>query len=62
MVLAEGKTTEQVAGIVAAMCGRGHPVLVTRAAPDVYAAVESKVPTARYNHDLARCITWRPRR
>ena len=56
VVLAEGKTKEQVAGIVSAMAGRGHPVLVTRAEPEVFAAVESKVPAARY-HRLARCIT-----
>ena len=55
VVLAEGKTPEQVAGIVAAMSGRGHPVLVTRAVADVYHAVVAKVATARY-HDLARCI------
>ncbi len=58
VVLAEGKTREQVAGIVSAMCGRGQPVLVTRAEPEVYAVVESKVPAARY-HQLARCITVR---
>ena len=55
VVLAEGKTAEQTAGIVAAMTGRGHPVLVTRAAPDVYDAVAVAVPTAQY-HQLARCI------
>ncbi len=55
VVLAEGKTAEQTAGIVAAMTGRGHPVLVTRAAPDVYDAVAVAVPTAQY-HELARCI------
>ncbi len=55
VVLAEGKTSEQVAGIVSAMAGRGHPVLVTRAAPDVYESVAAKVATARY-HELARCI------
>ena len=55
VVLAEGKTPEQAAGIVAAMSGRGHPVLVTRAGADVYQAVVAEVATARY-HDLARCI------
>ena len=55
VVLAEGKTSEQVAGIVAAMAGRGHPVLVTRAAPDVYGAVAAAVPTACH-HETARCI------
>ncbi len=55
VVLAEGKTAEQTAGIVEAMSGRGHPVLVTRAAPDVYDAVATVVPAAQY-HELARCI------
>ena len=55
VVLAEGKTAEQTAGIVKAMAGRGHPVLVTRAAPDVYDAVATAVPEAQY-HELARCI------
>ena len=55
VVLAEGKTAEQTAGIVAAMVGRGHPVLVTRAAPQIYDAVTAAVPTAQY-HELARCI------
>ena len=55
VVLAEGKTREQVAGIVSAMSGRGHSVLVTRAGADAYQAVAAEVPTARY-YDLARCI------
>ena len=55
VVLAEGKTAEQAAGIVAAMTGRGHPVLVTRASPDVYDVVAAAVPSAQY-HQLARCI------
>ena len=55
VVLGQGKTPEQVAGIVAAMAGRGHPVLVTRAPPDTYAAVAAVMPTAEY-HTLARCI------
>ena len=55
VVLAEGKTRDQVADIVSAMSGRGHPVLVTRAGPDVHEAVAAKVATARY-YELARCI------
>ena len=55
VVLAEGKTAEQTAGIVAAMAGRGHPVLATRAAPEIYDAVAAAVPAAQY-HQLARCI------
>ena len=55
VVLAEGKTREQVAGIVSAMSGRGHPVLVTRASPDVYEAVTAEVARAQYR-EAARCI------
>ena len=55
VVLGEGKTVDQIAGIVPAMAGRGHPVLVTRASPDAYAAVAAAVPSAEY-HQLPRCI------
>ena len=55
VVLGEGKTVDQIAGIVPAMAGRGHPVLVTRASPEAYAAVAAAVPSAEY-HQLARCI------
>ena len=55
VVLGAGKTTAQVSGIVAAMAGRGHPVLVTRATPEMYAAAAAAVPAAEY-HELARCI------
>ena len=58
VVLAEGKTPEQTAGIVAAMAGRGHPVLVTRAAPEVYDAVVGENSAAEY-HQLAKCIVVR---
>ena len=61
VVLAEGKTSEQVVGIVTAMSGRGHPVLVTRAGPEVYEAVAAAVTSARY-HELARCIVVRDER
>ena len=39
VVLGKGKTPQQVAGIVAALRGRGHPVLVTKTGWDAYAAV-----------------------
>ena len=55
VVLGEGKTVDQIVGIVAAMVGREHPVLVTRASPEAYEAVASREPSAEY-HDLARCI------
>ena len=55
VVLGEGKTVEQIAGIVPALAGRGHPVLVTRAAAEAYDAVAAAVPSAEYRQ-LARCI------
>ena len=55
VVLGEGKTPEQVAGIVPELAGRGHPVLVTRASPESYRLVRAVVPAAEYN-ELARCI------
>ena len=55
VVLGEGKTPEQIAGIVPAMTGRGHPVLVTRASPASYQMVSAVVPSAQYRQ-LARCI------
>lgn len=58
VVLGEGKTPEQIAGIVPAMTGRGHPVLVTRASMDAFQAVSAVAPTAEYR-ELARCIIVR---
>lgn len=55
VVLGEGKTIDQIAGIVPAMAGRGHPVLVTRASLEAYDAVAAAVPSAQYRQ-LARCI------
>ena len=55
VVLGEGKTPDQIAGIVSAMTGRGHPVLVTRTQADAYAAVVAAVPNAEYRV-MARCI------
>ena len=55
VVLGQGKTPEQIAGIVPALAGRGHPVLVTRASPEAWQAVSAVVPSAEYRQ-LARCI------
>jgi pyridinium-3,5-biscarboxylic acid mononucleotide synthase len=55
-VLGEGKTPEQVVGIVRAMLdGGAGSVLVTRAEPDVRAAVREAVPEAK-DHELARLV------
>lgn len=55
VVMGQGKTPEQIAGIVPALAGRGHPVLVTRASQDAFRAVSAAVPSAEYRQ-LARCI------
>lgn len=48
VVLGKGKTPEQIAGIVTALRGRGHPVLVTKTDASAYAAVLESSPEARY--------------
>ena len=55
VVLGKGKTPGQITGIVKALRGKGHPVLVTKAGPDAYAAVLEAAPGAQY-HELAGAI------
>jgi NCAIR mutase (PurE)-related protein len=55
VVLAEGKTTDQVVAIIERLAAHGGPVLATRATPAVYKAVRDRVPAAEYNR-LARTI------
>ena len=55
VVFGEGKTPEQIAGIVHAMAGRGFPVLVTRASVKAFEAVKQLLPAAEF-HREARCI------
>ena len=49
VVLGKGKTPDQVAHIVAAMKGRGHPVLVTKTDRAAYEAVARETPEAVFN-------------
>ena len=53
--MGKGKTPGQVAGIVSALCGRGHPVLVTKTDRDAHAAVLQLIPEAEF-HELAGAI------
>ncbi len=55
VVLGKGKTPEQVAGIVAALKGRGHPVLVTKTDRTAHEAVVRETPEAIFN-EVARAI------
>lgn len=56
VILGEGKTTDQIVGILEAVVGHGNPTLVTRVGPSVYTAVVGSVPHAEY-HPEARAIT-----
>ena len=55
VVLGRGKTPQQVAGIVAVLRGRGHPVLVTKTGRDAWDAVREVAPEAEYR-ELAGAI------
>jgi NCAIR mutase (PurE)-related protein len=55
-VFGQGKTPEQVVGIVERIAGHGQRVLVTRTDAEVHRRVAAVRPEARY-HEVARCIT-----
>ncbi len=55
VVLGMGKTPEQIAEIVSALKGRGHPVLVTKTDRTAFEAVAASAPEAEY-HELAGAI------
>jgi len=59
VVLAAGKTTAQVVGIVERMVGQGEHVLVTRVSADTARALTAAHPGAVWN-ELARTVAWRP--
>jgi NCAIR mutase (PurE)-related protein len=56
VVFCQGKTPAQVVAITEKLAKSGLPVLATRATPEVYNAVLSQFPDARYNKS-ARTIT-----
>jgi NCAIR mutase (PurE)-related protein len=56
VILGQGKTPEQVVTIAERIVRQSNRVLVTRAGPDVYAAVRDRLPDAVY-HETARAIT-----
>lgn len=55
VVFGKGKTPEQVAEIVSAMKGRGHPVLVTKSDEEAYQKVLKDTPEAEF-HKLPKAI------
>lgn len=56
VVLAEGKTAEQLAEIVGHLAAKGNNVLATRATSEQAAFVSAHVPDAAYDA-LSRCLT-----
>ena len=56
VIFCQGKTVEHVKQISERILAAGHPLLATRATPDMYEAVKTIQPEARYN-DLGRTIT-----
>ena len=59
VIYAPGKTVEQILGIARALLAEpGGPLLITRAAPDVFEAVRVVAPEANYN-ELGRTIVLR---
>ena len=55
-IFAQGKTTEQVSGIIAHMKEHGTNILATRCTPEVAEAVLKIHPDLTY-HEVARCLT-----
>jgi len=58
MIFSSGKTTEQVRLIAERMYNKGMDILATRASEEIFEAVKSVVPDARYN-PLAKTIVYK---
>jgi len=56
VILARGKTDEQVLGILRKIAPVKHPLLITRATEELYAQAVELIPEARF-HSAARAIT-----
>ena len=56
VIFCQGKTVEHVQLISERILAAGHPLLATRATPDMYEAVKAVQPAARYNA-LGRTIS-----
>ena len=56
VIFCQGKTVEHVQQISDGILAAGHPLLATRATPEMYEAVKANQPEARYNA-IGRTIT-----
>jgi NCAIR mutase (PurE)-related protein len=59
VILGQGKTPEQIAGIAERLLAAGQNVLVTRLAPDAAAQVLSSVPVLEYNATARTALALR---
>ena len=59
VIFGEGKTAEQIIGILSHMENRENVVLVTRLAADKAAAVQMKIPAAHYHADARMLVCQR---
>ena len=57
VVFGQGKTAEQVLGIVQQLARTSHVVLVTRIGPEDAASVQASLDHVTY-HETARCLVW----
>ena len=60
VVLGRGKTPPQIAGIVAALRGRGQPVLVTKTGREAWDAVREVAPEAEYREPAGAIVIPSP--
>ncbi|MBF0527678.1 MAG: nickel pincer cofactor biosynthesis protein LarB [Deltaproteobacteria bacterium] len=56
VIFGQGKTTEEIIGIVRRLLEAGDNILVTRLSPDFAPEILQEFPTATFNH-RARCLT-----
>jgi NCAIR mutase (PurE)-related protein len=61
VILCEGKAVEQVAAIATRILERHGTLLATRAAPEMFEAIQAAEPRAKY-HPLSRAIVVKPAR
>lgn len=60
VIYCEGKTIEQIQGIVTEMAHQHHNILATRADPEIYNGIQAVTPDIQY-HEAARIVVVKPR-
>lgn len=59
VIYCEGKSVPQIQGIVKSMSGHHHNILATRAAPEIFEAIQETKIKCEY-HELARIVVINP--